>query len=222
MPQPAAAASIAPMPRFVALLSLLATACAGSGVSTSVATPASARAEVTTIAPVVFGGAELHEGASAIEVPCESAAEERCNALDDDCDGRVDESASCPYDPGELHVVVAWNTDADVDLYLTEPGGTTASFQSPSAAHGLQVQHAGRGACAEGDGPARRIESARIAEGAPPGRYVVALHYLMECDTHGGPTTALVTVSVGDVVAGTWTYTLRPNERVEVVHFELR
>ena len=43
----------------------------------------------------------------------------------------------------------------------------------------------------------------------------------MECDAHGGPTTALVTVSIGGTIAGTWTYTLTPNERVDLLRFDL-
>lgn len=214
------------MSRLLALIALAAlaalAACTGGSASATVSARATASAEVGTVAaPVRFVDATLAEGAAPLQVPCEASATELCNALDDDCDGRLDEDAACPYAPGEVHVVVAWNSDADLDLYLTEPSGTTASFQSPSAASGLEVQHAGRGACVEDGGPGARTESARIATDAPRGTYALALHYLMECDTHGGATTALVTVSVGGAIAGTWTYTLTPNERVELLRFDV-
>jgi hypothetical protein len=197
-------------------------ACTGASASATVSARATASAEIgTPAAPLRFADATLAEGAAPLEVACDANATELCNALDDDCDGRLDEDASCPYAPGEVHVVVAWNSDADLDLYLTEPSGTTASFQSPSAASGLEVQHAGRGACVEDGGPGARTESARIARDAPRGTYALSLHYLMECDAHGGPTTALVTVSIGGTIAGTWTYTLTPNERVDLLRFDL-
>jgi uncharacterized protein YfaP (DUF2135 family) len=206
----------------VALLACSVSGCAGASATANVSVHASASADVTTAAPrVQLGDVVLAELTRPLAVACEANAVELCNAVDDDCDGRLDEDASCPYGPGDLHVVVAWNSDADLDLYLTEPTGTTVSFQSPTGAAGIEVQHAGRGACGD-EGPATRVESARIVESATPGSYAVTLHYLMECDAHGGPTTAVVSVSVGGARAGTWTYTLTPNERVEVLRFELQ
>ncbi|MCB9619970.1 MAG: putative metal-binding motif-containing protein [Sandaracinus sp.] len=205
------------------LFSLGLAGCTGGSASATASARVTARAELsTTPTPVALVGATPAEGARAMEIACDTAAPELCNALDDDCDGRLDEDASCPYEPGEVQVVVAWNSDADVDLYLTEPSGTTASFQSPSAAGGLEIQHAGRGACVEDPGPAARVESARIARNAAPGTYAVALHYLMECDADGGPTTALVSLSVGGRHVGTWTYLLTPSERLQVLEFELQ
>ncbi|HJK90798.1 MAG TPA: hypothetical protein RMH85_28275 [Polyangiaceae bacterium LLY-WYZ-15_(1-7)] len=161
----------------------------------------------------------LAPGVTAVEVPCEEGAAEACNALDDDCDGRIDE-ASCPYATGPLQATVAWNTDADLDLYLTDPNGETVSFQNRRAPSGAHLDHAGRGAC-EPELAEPRVENLVFAERPPAGEYVLAVHYLMECETSAGLATATVGLSVAEELVGTYNYTLSPNERVELMRFTI-
>ncbi len=152
-----------------------------------------------------------------MEVPC--GGEERCDAVDADCDGAIDEGAGCPYESGPLQVTVAWNSGADLDLYVTEPTGETVSFHHPRGASGARLDHTGRGSCSEG--PAPRVENYRFADRPPSGEYVVELHYLFECEANAGPVTATVGIVAAGERVGHYNYTLSPNERAEILRFRL-
>jgi len=159
----------------------------------------------------------LAPGVAALELPC--GAPERCDAIDSDCDGAIDEGGQCPYESGPLQITVAWNSGADLDLYVTDPTGEVVSFHRPRGASGARLDHAGRGSCSEM--PAPRIENYRFAGRPPFGEYVVELHYLFECEANAGPVTATVGVVVAGERVGQFNYTLSPNERAEVLRFTL-
>ena len=159
----------------------------------------------------------LAPGVTALEVPC--GPPERCDAIDSDCDGTIDEDAACPYEGGPLQITVAWNSGADLDLYVTDPTGETVSFQRPRGVSGAVLDHSGRGSCAEG--PAPRIENYRFTSRPPAGEYAVELHYLFECEANAGPVTATIGIVVAGERLGPYNYTLSPNERVEVLRFTL-
>ena len=161
----------------------------------------------------------LAEGTTAADAVCERGASEVCNAIDDDCDHRIDEG-NCGYQSGPIQITVAWNSGADIDLYVLEPGGETVSAQQRRSETGAHLDHDGRGNCTEGQ-QHRRVENLRW-EGRPPaGEYTVELHYLFECETNAGPTTATTSLTVAEQRIGTYNYTLTPNERVRVLKFEL-
>lgn len=203
------------VPAFVTCAVLFA-ACGGTTTVTDDTT--STGEEVEELTPLVLASAEPGEGVTPVEIPCAEAAEEACNALDDDCDGVIDEG--CGYDTGEIQITAAWNTGADLDLYVTDPNEEVVSFQRRLAASGGHLDHDARGECRE-DQRQARVENVVWSERPTPGTYRIELHYLFECDTDAGPTTATVSVAVGGRVVGVWNHSLLPNERARIVNFTL-
>ncbi|MBW2460249.1 MAG: hypothetical protein JRH11_01300 [Deltaproteobacteria bacterium] len=204
-------------------------ACGGSTPPTTPAPEAS-----SDPAPATGGTAVAADGAIAMQLACTEGANERCDALDDDCDGLIDEG--CGYAEGSLTIVATWGSEADVDLVVTGPDG--------EAAPGISPGHGGRGACAEGDHP--RIES---ATGSQPvaGTVVVSLRHVATCgDEDGagvaddgadrsdnvsgeradgepapGTTTGSVSIALGGRVLGTFNVPLAPGATAEVATLTL-
>ncbi|MEM1414695.1 MAG: hypothetical protein AAGH15_07335 [Myxococcota bacterium] len=202
-----------------AILLLTALACGAPGAATGV-TPGNLSSGLRAAAEPALTPERLTltpaEGVVTLPALCDRAAAEACNGLEDDCDGRVDEG--CGYGGGMLQVTVAWNSDADVDLYVVDPSGEAVSFQQRRSGSGGHLDHDARGACREQPEP--RVENAVWESAPPPGTYRVELHYLFECED-AGATTATVSVAAGGSVAGAYNYTLAPNERATLLTFEV-
>lgn len=161
----------------------------------------------------------LAEGVTQIEVACEEGAAEPCNALDDDCDGVIDEDESCGAATGPLQITAAWNTGADLDVYLTDPDGETVSFQRREGASGSHLDRSARGSCGPSTQP--RVENVVYARRPPAGEYTLELHYLFECEANAGMATATVSISAAGELVGSYNATLSPNDHVEILRFTL-
>lgn len=205
------------------LLGCVALACSGRGTQTSESAfdePTSGDEVVEFSSdqdPPALVSIEPNEQTEVVIVDCQAKVEETCNALDDNCDGFIDEG--CGYGGGSIQVTVAWDSGSDVDVYVIDPIGDTLSFQRPSSPSGGRLDHSGRGDC-ETSMPNPRIENARwVNSRPPPGEYAVVLRYWGECISGGGPTNVVVTVAVGAEIGGSFRYSLVPNERATVLRF---
>jgi hypothetical protein len=204
----------------IALFVLFA-ACSGRGVEGP--EPETALEEVeteaipTVIEPSVLVSIVPISTARPIPRDCRKPVEERCNAIDDDCDGVIDDG--CGYGTGFMQVTISWDTGADIDLYVTGPLGDTLSFQRPSTPSGARVDHSGRGHCV-GEMPNPQVENIRWVGRRPAGGiYEVEVHYWGECITAGGPTNVTVSVAVGREIAGQYVHSVLPGERIRLVRF---
>jgi tRNA (guanosine-2'-O-)-methyltransferase len=159
---------------------------------------------------------QVQAGVSVSGVQCTAGASEQCNGLDDNCDGRIDEG--CGYQSGAIQITLAWQTGADIDLYVTDPSGFTISYQDRQSPTGGVLDHDARGACVSGSDT---IENVYWNTPAPPrGQYLIELHYWGDCGV-AGATPAQVSFSVGGRVVGVYNVTLAPGQRVPVAMLPL-
>lgn len=172
-------------------------------------------------APVVQE-TQLHAGVTALALECVTGSAEVCNAIDDDCDGVVDES--CPYaaDPQGVQITISWNTGADIDLYVRDPSGESVFYNEEARRSpvGGFLDHTARGACRTEQAIAN-VESAHWPVPAPAGPYAVELHYFGPCGD-SVETEVTMSVVVHGKLGGVYRYKLQPEERVQAVSFELR
>ncbi len=154
---------------------------------------------------------QVQAGVSSVGIQCTQGAAEQCNGLDDNCDGRIDEG--CGYQSGAIQVTLAWQTGADIDLYVTDPSGFTISYQDRQSPTGGVLDHDARGACVPGSDT---IENVYWNTPQPPsGQYMIELHYWGDCGV-AGVTPAQVSISVGGRVVGVYNVTLSPGQRLPV------
>jgi len=144
---------------------------------------------------------DVARGVSAATTPCDAAAPERWNGLDDDCDAQIDEEFVVP---GPIQVTLYWETDADIDLSVVDPQGNVVSWQTPQSATGGFLDRDARGACGEGE--TQRGENVVWATPTPPfGQYHVVLDYYEDC-RGVGETEAVFSVSVDGRIVGAYRY----------------
>jgi hypothetical protein len=166
-----------------------------------------------------FGAVEVNNEAETLHLDCQPNAFEQCNALDDDCNGIIDDD--CGYESGSVQITVGWNSGADIDLYVTDPSGSTLYYneqhdRSPIGGH---LDHNARGDCRR-EQHNSRIENAYWPAPAHAGKYRVALHYFSPCDK-GASTEATLSVAVDGQLLGTYRYRLEPEQRIDALSFEV-
>jgi uncharacterized protein YfaP (DUF2135 family) len=97
-----------------------------------------------------------------------------------------------PVLSGDVQVSVAWDSPADVDLHLVEPGGAEVYWGSTSSGAGGVLDLDSNAACGS-DGP--RNENITYPSATPPsGAYIVRLDYWDSCGATA--TNYVVTVRV--------------------------
>ena len=177
------------------------------------------RGERTRETPA-FTDVKVASEAENVAVSCGHDAFEQCNAIDDDCNGVIDDE--CGYESGAVQVTVGWNSGADIDLYITDPSGATIYYneEHKRSTIGGHLDHDARGHCRrEQKNP--RIENAYWPTPARAGKYRVELHYFSPC-AEATTTDATVTVVVDGQLLGTYRYRLEPEQRIEALSFVKR
>ena len=93
---------------------------------------------------------------------------------------------------GDIQVSVTWDTEADVDLHVVEPGGAEIYFGSPTSGSGGQLDIDANAACSTSN---LTQENVGWAPGtAPTGTYIVRVDYWDACGAT--QTDYIVTVSL--------------------------
>ncbi len=137
------------------------------------------------------------EGATALDRVC--FAEERCDGLDSDCDGRIDETCE-GGPPGDLEVGLAWN-DASSLAVVLEPELDVAPEPTLPG-------------CDDASAPRRVHRRATLGAGS----YRVAIRRTDACPALEG-TVASVAVAIHGRPVGV--YSVPVAERAEVVSFTI-
>jgi len=173
---------------------------------------------VTVQGSVNVGTPTLATGVTVIQSSCTQGGPDPCNGLDDNCNGVIDEG--CGYQSGAIQITSAWNTGADIDMYVTDPSGTVISYQNTQSPTGGFLDHDARGNCRR-DQANNRIENIFWNSPQPPsGAYRVKLHYWGECGG-AGPTLTTLSIAVGGRIIGAYNVTLAPSQEMEVAQFSI-
>jgi len=163
---------------------------------------------------------EIHPGVTRLKPDCEQGEQERCNGLDDNCNGVIDEE--CGYQTGAVQITLSWDTGADIDLYVIDPSGEKIFFRKDrrDSSVGGHMDFDSRGDCRK-EQEIDHIENIYWEGSEPPkGNYLVELHYFGPCDK-SGQTQITVAISVAGELIGVFMRTMQPEEKAPIVSFTI-
>lgn len=87
-----------------------------------------------------------------------------------------------PLGTGDIQVTLTWASTNDLDLWVTDPLGTTIYYQNPSSETGGQLDVDANAGCS--DLTNRPVENIFWSTGgAPQGNYTVQVQYYQQCQT---------------------------------------
>lgn len=152
-------------------------------------------------APLAASAPRLSEAVIAMEPLGVEDAPERCDGVDSDADGHIDEGCDGARE-GAVEVALSWNGGTDLDLVLDGPAESEAVTS--------------RGDCTPGSSPLER----RVVIAAVPGEYVVRVHHADPCGDDA-PVMASVSVAASGQSLGAFNRLVAPGETVDVVAFDL-
>jgi len=164
--------------------------------------------------------AYIERSVDTIGYECKKGRPEACNALDDNCDGVIDEG--CGYSTGSIQITLGWDTGADIDLYVTDPEGEMIYYNDKNrhSASGGYLDHDARGDCRK-EQQNTQIENIYWETEQPPnGEYRIEAEYWGPCGDYDA-THITVSVSVKGGIIGVFRYTMSPEERVDVANFKI-
>lgn len=158
--------------------SLLAVALLAGGCATSA--PAE-RTQLPAAAPHVQPAPQLRVASTlaALSLSCQQAEQPRANALDDDCDGKVD-----ALSPGAA-LAVSW---------AAAPGAELAVSLLDAHGQPLPATHDSRGSACTNEGA---VVSATSFQQLPPGAAKLVLAHVRACADPSEPTSAVISISQG-------------------------
>lgn len=130
--------------------------------------------------------------AQSLAAACTPSGPEQCfNAIDDNCNGVIDEG--CGICTGPLQFTIAWSeSSANVDLVVIDPTGAKVT-RTPGAS-GLKLDRD----CPKDGCAGQNVDNVCLeGEDPPRGRYVLEIHLGPRPGANAGPVTPSTKVRVG-------------------------
>jgi hypothetical protein len=110
-----------------------------------------------------------------------------------------------PVGTGDVQVSLSWNSSADVDLHVIDPGGEEVYYGNRLAASGGELDLDSNAACGS-DGP-RNENITWPVRGAPAGAYDVLVDYWSSCDEPVTDFTVTINVAGAEPLTFSGTFT---------------
>lgn len=119
---------------------------------------------------------------------------------------------------GDVQVTLLWDSDADLDLYVTDPAGDTVYHGNGQVPSGGVLDRDANRSCTPSEESVENVFWPR--GGAPGGLYSVEVHFFMEC-LDRPPTTMTLLIQVGGRVVDRVTTALEPGDDPYRTTFEV-